>query len=153
VPDLARFPPNRASPDTWAACSDRRPFFLRFLRPRSPAMLYFAAKAAISGLLIAIISEVSRRNPGWGGLIASLPLVSVLAMIWLWRDTHDVARIADQSMSTFWFVLPSLPLFLILPLLIRSGLGFWLALGISCAVTMALYAGMAAVSLRLGVRL
>ena len=116
-------------------------------------MLYFVIKAAVSGVLIAIISEVSRRNPGWGGLIASIPLVSVLAIVWLWRDTHDVTRIAAQSMSTFWFVLPSLPLFLILPLLLRSGLGFWLALGIACAVTMALSAAMAAVSMRLGVRL
>ena len=116
-------------------------------------MLYLVVKAAVSGLLIAIISEVSRRNPGWGGLIASLPLVSVLAMIWLWRDTHDPERIASLATGTFWFVLPSLPLFLIVPWLLRSGVGFWLTLAIGCAVTMALYAAMAAVSLRLGVKL
>ena len=116
-------------------------------------MLYLLVKAAVSGVLIAVISEVARKNPGWGGLLASLPLVSLMAMIWLWRDTHDAQRIAAQAMSTFWFVLPSLPLFLILPLLIRSGWGFWPAILLSCVVTLGLYAAMFALSARLGLRL
>jgi uncharacterized membrane protein (GlpM family) len=116
-------------------------------------MLYLFFKAAVSGLLIAIISEVSRRQPGWGGLIASLPLVSVLALVWLWRDTHDPEAAAAQAMSTFWFVLPSLPLFLIIPWLLRSGMNFWLSMAIACAVTMALYAGFAVIAPKLGVRL
>ena len=116
-------------------------------------MVYLLAKAAISGLLIALISEVARRSPGWGGLIASLPLVSVMALIWLWRDTRDVDATTAQAMSTFWFVLPSLPLFLIFPFLVRLGLGFWLSLAVACAITMALYAGFAAIAPRLGIRL
>ena len=116
-------------------------------------MLYLAVKAALSGLLIAIISEVSRRQPGWGGLIASLPLVSVLALVWLWRDTHDPEAAAAQAMSTFWFVMPSLPLFLIIPWLLRSGINFWASLVIACLVTMALYAGFAVIAPRLGIRL
>ena len=116
-------------------------------------MLYLLVKAAVSGVLIAIISEVARRNPGWGGLIASLPLVSLLAIVWLWRDTHDPERVAEQAVSTFWFVLPSLPLFLVLRLLIRSGWGFWPAVLLSCLVTLGLYAAMIAVSARLGLRL
>ena len=116
-------------------------------------MLYLAVKAALSGLLIAIISEVSRRQPGWGGLIASLPLVSVLALVWLWRDTHDPEAAAAQAMSTFWFVMPSLPLFLIIPWLLRSGMNFWASLVIACLVTMALYAGFAVIAPRLGIRL
>ena len=116
-------------------------------------MWYLAIKAALSGILIAIISEVAKRYPGFGGLIASLPLVSVLALIWLWRDTHDSEAAAAQSMSTFWFVLPSLPLFLIIPWLLRSGLNFWLSLAIACLVTMALYAGFALVAPKLGIRL
>ena len=116
-------------------------------------MLYLFIKAALSGLLIAVISEVSRRQPGWGGLIASLPLVSVLALIWLWRDTHDPEAAAAQAMSTFWFVLPSLPLFLIIPWLLRSGMNFWLSLTIACLVTMALYAGFAVIAPKLGVPL
>ena len=72
-------------------------------------MLYLLVKAVVSGVLIATISEVARRSPGWGGLLASLPLTSLIAIIWLWRDTSDPLRIADQATSTFWFVLPSLP--------------------------------------------
>src|SRR5687767_749282 len=116
-------------------------------------MLYLLVKAAISGALIAVISEVARKNPGWGGLLASLPLVSLIAILWLWRDTHDPQRVADQAISTFWFVLPSLPLFLMLPLLIRAGWGFWPSIVVSCVVTLGLYVGMIALSARLGLRL
>ncbi|MEO8176785.1 MAG: DUF3147 family protein [Sphingomicrobium sp.] len=116
-------------------------------------MRYLLVKAAVSGLLIAIISEVARRSPGWGGLLASLPLTSLIAIVWLWRDTSDTARIAEQATSTFWFVLPSLPLFLIIPALIKAGWGFWPAILAACAVTLALYAAMFALSARLGIRL
>jgi hypothetical protein len=116
-------------------------------------MLYLLVKAAVSGLLVALISEVARRSPGWGGLLASLPLTSLLAMIWLWRDTGDEQRIAELSLGAFWFVLPSLPLFLIIPGLLRGGWGFWPSLVAACAVTLALYAAMFALSARLGMRL
>lgn len=102
-------------------------------------MSYFALKAILSGLLIAAISEIARRSPGFAALVASLPLVSILGMIWLWRDTGDMARMASHSEATFWYVLPSLPMFLLVPWLLRSGTGFWLSLGIGCAVTVALY--------------
>src|ERR671917_566824 len=115
-------------------------------------MLYLLIKAAISGLLIALISEVARRSPGWGGLLASLPLTSLIAMLWLWRDTGDEQRVADLPLGAFWFVLPSLPLFLIIPVLLRAGWAFWPALLAACAVTLALYAAMFALSARLGMR-
>jgi hypothetical protein len=102
-------------------------------------MLFLVIKAALSGVLVMIISEVARRSPGVGGLIASLPLVSILSIIWLWRDTSDTGRIAAQAESTFWFVLPSLPMFLMLPAILRHGIGFWLSLALCCAITMALY--------------
>ena len=116
-------------------------------------MLYLIVKAVVSGVLIATISEVARRSPGWGGLLASLPLTSLIALIWLWRDTSDPLRIADQATSTFWFVLPSLPLFLIIPAMLRSGWGFWPTILIACAITLGLYATMFAFSARLGIRL
>ena len=89
-------------------------------------MLYLFIKAAISGAIVAAASEVARRWPGVGGLIVSLPLVSLLAMVWLWRDTGDSARVAELAHSTFWFFLPSMPLFLVLPAMLRAGM-FWLA--------------------------
>ena len=94
-------------------------------------MIYLIIKAALSGFIVMAVSEVARRSPGFGGLIASLPLVSILAMIWLWQDTADTERIAAQSEATFWFVLPSLPMFLVIPAMLRHGLGFWPTLALS----------------------
>ena len=102
-------------------------------------MLYLAMKAALSGVIIAIVSEVAQRRPGLGALIVSLPLVSILAIIWLWRDTGDVARIAAHAEATFWLVLPTLPMFLVFPAMLRGGVGFWAALIASCLLTIALY--------------
>ncbi|MCC6946619.1 MAG: DUF3147 family protein [Bradyrhizobiaceae bacterium] len=102
-------------------------------------MLYLALKAALSGVIIAIVSEVAARRPGLGALIVSLPLVSILSIIWLWRDTGDIPRIAAHAEATFWLVLPTLPMFLVFPVLLRGGIGFWPALGASCALTILLY--------------
>jgi hypothetical protein len=102
-------------------------------------MTYLLIKAALSGIIVMAVAEVARRSPGVGGLIASLPLVSILAMIWPWQDTADTERVAAQSEATFWFVLPSLPMFLVLPAMLRHGLGFWPALALLCLLTMDLY--------------
>jgi hypothetical protein len=105
-------------------------------------MGYLLIKAAISGIIIAIVSEVARRAPGFGALIASLPLISVLGMIWLWRDTSDPVRMASHAGATFWYVLPSLPMFLLIPALLKRGVGFWPALAAGCILTVALYLAM-----------
>lgn len=102
-------------------------------------MTYLLIKAALSGVIVMVVSEVARRSPGLGGMIASLPLVSLLGIMWLWRDTSDTARIAAHAESTFWFVLPSLPMFLAFPAMLRGGVAFWPALALSCLLTMALY--------------
>src|SRR5947208_9718270 len=101
-------------------------------------MLYLLVKAMLSGVIIMAVSEIARRSPAFGALIASLPLVSLLAIIWLWRDTGDVRRIADHAEATFWYVIPSLPMFLIFPWMLRSGVVFWLALAAACLVTIVL---------------
>lgn len=116
-------------------------------------MLYLIIKAALSGLLVAAASETARRWPGIGGLIVSLPLVSLLAIIWVWRDSGDSERVAELADGAFWFVLPSLPLFLVLPAMLRSGVGFWLALGLGVAMTVALYAGFYWLAPRFGLKL
>lgn len=102
-------------------------------------MIYFVIKCALSGIIIGIVSEVAKRSPAFGALIVSLPLVSLLGIIWLWRDTGDPERIAGHAESTFWYVLPSLPMFLVLPAMLRAGVGFWSALAASCVLTVALY--------------
>ncbi|MBI1407792.1 MAG: hypothetical protein GC145_16890 [Caulobacter sp.] len=116
-------------------------------------MIYLLIKAAISGVLVALVSDVAKRYPGVGGLIASLPLISVLGMIWLWRDTGDPQRLAAHATGTFWFVLPSLPMFLLIPALLRRGVGFWPALISGCLLTMALYAAMLFLGPRFGLKL
>ena len=116
-------------------------------------MLYLLIKAAVSGIIVAAVSEIARRYPGWGGLVASLPLTSLLAMIWLYRDTQDAGRVAELSISTFWFFLPSVPLFVALPLLLRAGIGFWTAVAIGVASTLVLYALMFWAAPRLGLKL
>ncbi|MBO9518548.1 MAG: DUF3147 family protein [Porphyrobacter sp.] len=116
-------------------------------------MLYLLIKAGLSGVIIAVASEVARRWPGWGALIVSLPLVSVLAMIWLWRDTHDPARLAAHAEATFWFVLPSLPMFLLVPFLLRQGQSFGVALAAGCALTIVLYLAMISIGPKLGLKL
>lgn len=113
-------------------------------------MSYLILKAAISGILIALASEVARRHAGLGALIASLPLVSVLGMIWLWRDTGDPERLATHASATLWYVAPSLPMFLLIPLLLRAGWGFYPSLAIGCALTFVLYLGALALGQRLG---
>ena len=116
-------------------------------------MGYLLLKALVSGIIIAVVSEVARKQAGFGALIASLPLVSILGMIWLWRDTADPERLASHASATFWFVLPSLPMFLVVPLLLRRGLGFWPALAAGCALTIALYLLMTAIGPRFGLKL
>jgi hypothetical protein len=116
-------------------------------------MLYFIIKTAFSGVIVAAVSEIARRNPGWGGLVASLPLTSLLAMLWLWRDSRDTGTVADLASATFWFILPSLPLFLILPAMLRHGIGLWLSMAVAIAVTLALYALMFWAAPRLGLKL
>jgi hypothetical protein len=116
-------------------------------------MLYLIIKAALSGAIVAAVSEIARRYPGWGGLLASLPLTSLLAMIWLYRDSHDPERIAELVGSTFWFILPSLPMFLVLPALLRSGMGFWGALALNVAGTLILYAAWFWAAPRVGIKL
>lgn len=93
------------------------------------------------------------RWPGWGALIVSLPLVSVLTVIWLWRDTADPERVAAHVGATFWFVLPSLPMFLLMPFLLRQGYSFWLALAVGCALTIAFYLAMVHFGPKFGLRL
>jgi len=116
-------------------------------------MFSFIAKAAFAGVMVALISTVARRFPGWGGLLASLPLVSVLAMVALFAETRDADKVAALSLGTFWFFLPSVPMFLIIPALLRSGVGFAATMVIACAITILLYALMNLIAPRVGITL
>jgi len=114
---------------------------------------WLAIKALVSGIIVAAVSEIARRYPTTGALVASLPLVSVLGMLWLWNDKPDRANMAVHSAATFWYVLPSLPMFLVIPALLRAGMQFHLSLLLGCLLTIALYLAMIALAPRFGLKL
>ena len=116
-------------------------------------MWAIVAKALLAGAMIAAISEIGRRLPTAAAVVASLPLVSVLGMIFLWHAKPDAENMAVHSAATFWYVLPSLPMFLVIPALLRSGVNFWLALAAGCLLTVALYLVMMQLGPRFGLKL
>jgi hypothetical protein len=111
------------------------------------------AKALLSGVLIAAISEIGKRLPTMAALVASLPLVSILGMILLWRARPDAENMAIHAGATFWYVLPSLPMFLLIPQMLRAGFSFWLTLAAGCLLTIGLYALLMVLAPRLGLDL
>lgn len=116
-------------------------------------MVYYITKIVISALLIVAISEISKRSSFIGAVLASVPLVSVLAMIWLYIDTRDVAKVSSLASGIFWLVLPSLALFIALPLLLKQGVNFYLSMGVSIVITIGCYWLMVAVLNHVGIEL
>ncbi|MCB0378415.1 MAG: DUF3147 family protein [Bdellovibrionales bacterium] len=102
-------------------------------------MLQYAFKIILTALMVVAISEAAKRWSFVGAIIASLPLTSILAMIWLYKDTNDLSQISQLSMGIFWVVIPSLVFFLVLPLLIKFGWSFWSSLFVSSAATAVTY--------------
>lgn len=113
----------------------------------------YALKVALSALVIVAVAEIAKRSTLWAAALASLPLTSLLAFVWLYLDTGDAHRVAALSGSIFWLVLPSLLLFVLLPLLLRGGLGFWSSLALSSAATALAYLGAIRLLGMFGVRL
>jgi hypothetical protein len=113
----------------------------------------YALKIALSALILVAVAEVAKRSTFWAAALASLPLTSLLALVWLYLDTGDVQKIAALSGSIFWLVLPSLLLFVLLPVLLRGGLGFWLSLIVSGTATALAYLGTIRLLAALGIRL
>lgn len=103
-------------------------------------MWYFILKVVVTALIVALISELSRRYELLAALLASLPLVSILAFIWIYLETPDTGKLVDLSQNIFWLVLPSLVFFLVFPALLKQGVGFWIALPLSCLIMLGAYA-------------
>lgn len=91
-------------------------------------MTLLITKYALTALIIVIVSEVAKRADRWGALIASLPLVTIMVMLWLYVETKDTTKIANHAYYTFWFVLPTLPMFLLMPWMLQRGVPFWLTM-------------------------
>lgn len=102
-------------------------------------MLYYTIKITLSALVLVAVSEIAKRSSLLGALLAALPLTSLLAFVWLYVDTGDAQKVAALSSDIFWLVLPSLPMFLVLPWLLKTGWGFWAGLLAAVVVTAACY--------------
>ncbi len=116
-------------------------------------MAYYVIKLVITAVLIVLISEISKRSSFVAAILASVPLVSVLAILWLYIDTKDVGKISALTTSIFWLVIPSLAFFITLPVLLKQNINFYLSLGVSIAITVGCYFLMVTVLSRYGVRL
>ena len=115
-------------------------------------MWHYIVKVLLTAAVVVAVAEIAKRSTFWSAAIASLPLTSVLAFVWLYVDTGNSARVADLSQSILWLVLPSLTLFVVLPLLLRSGIAFWLSLGAACSATVVAYVAMIWCLGRFGIR-
>lgn len=115
-------------------------------------MTWIITKYAITAALIVLISEVAKRSDKLGALIAALPTVTVLAMIWLYVEHQPSEKISNHAWYTFWYVLPTLPMFLLFPFLLPR-LGFWLSLLSSAVITMTSFGLFAIVVRRFGIDL
>ncbi len=97
-------------------------------------MMYYIIKVVITAIIVVMVSEASKRNTFIGALLASVPLISVLSFVWLYIDTKDTQRIAELSTQILWLVVPSLLLFVLFPILLKTGLGFYVSLGVAAFV-------------------
>jgi uncharacterized membrane protein (GlpM family) len=115
-------------------------------------MLWLIIKYALTAAVVVLVSEVAKRSDKLGGLIAALPLVTVLALIWMYAEGQSMQKISNHAFYTFWYVLPTLPMFLIFPYLLNR-VGFIAALGASAVLTLLIFALFAVIMRRFGVQL
>jgi hypothetical protein len=97
-------------------------------------MIYYIIKVLLSSVTIVAISEISKRSTTIGSILASIPLVSLLAFVWMYIDSKDIAKIAELSQGIFWLVIPSLLFFVLFPVLLKRNVDFWLSLSISLSI-------------------
>ena len=115
-------------------------------------MWQYAAKIALTAVVVIAVAELGKRSSLWGAVLASLPLTSLLAFVWMHLDGTPPERIASLSTDIFWLVIPSLLLFVLLPVLLARGVGFWLSLLLGSAATAAGYAGVLLLLKAMGMR-
>lgn len=116
-------------------------------------MVYYILKVLLSAIILVVISEISKRSSMAGSILASLPLMSLLAIVWLYIDTKDIQKIAALSGGIFWMVIPSLLFFVLFPILLKKQFNFWLALGISSTAMVLFYFLMIFVLKKFGIKI
>lgn len=116
-------------------------------------MIILITKYAVTALVIVLVSELAKRSDKLGALISSLPFVTIMVMIWLYLEKQGSQKIGNHAYYTFWYVIPTLPMFLVMPWLMAKGLNFWLALVICAAITIICFLLTAVLAKRFGVNL
>ena len=102
-------------------------------------MSYYITKLVITTLLIVLISEIAKRNSLMGAMLAAIPLVSILAMIWMYIDTNNSSSAVEFSNSIVWLIVPSMTLFISFPILIKKGFSFYPSMTVSIMMTIFAY--------------
>lgn len=121
--------------------------------PYAVSGMLWIAKYAVTAFVIVLVSELAKRMDRVGALVSSLPFVTVLVMVWLHVEKQPVGKIANHAYYTFWYVLPTLPMFLLLPWMLHRGHGFWISLGAGVVCTFVCFALTAMIMKRFGVML
>ena len=116
-------------------------------------MKFLILKYAVTAFIIVLVSEVAKRTDRLGALLASLPFVTIMVMIWLYIEGQGYEKISNHAFYTFWYVIPTLPMFLAMPVLLKNGIGFWWALGICVGITMVCFIITAYIANKFGVTL
>ena len=110
-------------------------------------------KLILTALVVLFVTKIQVVSDRLSALLIALPLTSLLAMIWMRLEKQDPERIANHAEGTFWFVLPSLPMLLVLPWMLRNGWGFGIALAVNCVLTVVLFFGLVAILKPFGIKL
>jgi len=116
-------------------------------------MLLLLIKYAVTAFIIVAVSEVAKRFDRLGAFLASLPLVTIMIMIWLYIENQNTEKISNHAYYTFWYVLPTLPMFLLMPWMLNRGIPFWMSLGASVVLTVICFAATTYIMKRFGVSL
>ncbi len=116
-------------------------------------MLLIVFKYLTTAAIIVLVSEIAKRNDKLGALVASLPIVTIMVMIWLFVEKQGAPKIAKHAYYSFWYVLPTLPMFLQLPYMLRKGFAFWPTLGVSLFLTLVSFMLIVFIARRFGVEL
>jgi MFS superfamily sulfate permease-like transporter len=110
-------------------------------------------KIFLSALIIVVVNKVQLFNDRLSALLIALPLTSLVALIWMHHAKQSSERLANHAEGTFWFVLPTLPMFLIFPWMLRNSWGFWSALLANCLITVVLFWATVVILRRFGIDL
>ena len=115
-------------------------------------MLWIITKYILTAAVVVAVSEAAKRSDKFGGFMAALPLITLLALVWLYVEKQSMEKIANHAWYTFWYVIPTLPMFLVFPALL-SRLGFWPTLGVCVVMTTLLFGLFALLVRRFGIEL